>query len=107
MGRIKRNRLLAFLYIGGPQPAVLQEVNIPIWSNTDCRLKYGPAAPGGIVEHMLCAGQASRDSCSVSNFLQLIQQHQTLSLTPTKTSFQTRVKLRNVFIRGVTTSRFI
>lgn len=51
---------------GGPQPAVLQEVNIPIWSNTDCRLKYGPAAPGGIVEHMLCAGQASRDSCSVS-----------------------------------------
>lgn len=51
---------------GGPQPAVLQEVNIPIWSNNDCRLKYGPAAPGGIVEHMVCAGQASKDSCSVS-----------------------------------------
>ncbi|KAF5281452.1 hypothetical protein FQR65_LT14686 [Abscondita terminalis] len=48
----------------GPQPSVLQEVNIPIWSNTDCRRKYGPAAPGGIVEHMLCAGQANRDSCS-------------------------------------------
>ncbi|KAF2885626.1 hypothetical protein ILUMI_20568 [Ignelater luminosus] len=48
----------------GPQPAVLQEVSIPIWSNNDCRLKYGGAAPGGIVEHMLCAGQASRDSCS-------------------------------------------
>ncbi|XP_063928244.1 proclotting enzyme-like isoform X1 [Zophobas morio] len=48
----------------GPQPAVLQEVNIPIWSNRDCKLKYGPAAPGGIVEHMLCAGQAARDSCS-------------------------------------------
>lgn len=53
-------------YIGGPQPAVLQEVNIPIWSNSDCRQKYGHAAPGGIVEHMLCAGQANRDSCSVS-----------------------------------------
>ncbi|CAH0561955.1 unnamed protein product [Brassicogethes aeneus] len=48
----------------GPQPAVLQEVSIPIWSNSDCRQKYGHAAPGGIVEHMLCAGQASRDSCS-------------------------------------------
>ncbi|KAJ8918694.1 hypothetical protein NQ315_015014 [Exocentrus adspersus] len=48
----------------GPQPAILQEVNIPIWSNRDCKLKYGPAAPGGIVEHMLCAGQANRDSCS-------------------------------------------
>jgi hypothetical protein len=50
----------------GPQPSILQEVNIPIWSNRDCKLKYGPAAPGGIVEHMLCAGQAARDSCSVS-----------------------------------------
>ncbi|ENN81152.1 hypothetical protein YQE_02518, partial [Dendroctonus ponderosae] len=48
----------------GPQPAVLQEVNIPIWSNNDCRQKYGHAAPGGIVDHMLCAGQANRDSCS-------------------------------------------
>ncbi|XP_017786071.1 PREDICTED: proclotting enzyme-like [Nicrophorus vespilloides] len=48
----------------GPQPAVLQEVNIPIWTNSECRQKYGPAAPGGIVDHMICAGQASRDSCS-------------------------------------------
>ncbi|CAH1989251.1 unnamed protein product [Acanthoscelides obtectus] len=48
----------------GPQPAVLQEVNIPIWNNRDCKLKYGPAAPGGIVEHMICAGRANRDSCS-------------------------------------------
>ncbi|XP_030761082.1 proclotting enzyme-like [Sitophilus oryzae] len=48
----------------GPQPAVLQEVNIPIWSNRDCKQKYGAAAPGGIVEHMVCAGQANRDSCS-------------------------------------------
>ncbi|XP_073957733.1 CLIP and Tryp_SPc domain-containing lethal (2) k05911 [Choristoneura fumiferana] len=49
---------------GGTQPAELQEVSIPIWTNNDCRLKYGAAAPGGIVEHMLCAGKASMDSCS-------------------------------------------
>ncbi|CAH0766795.1 unnamed protein product [Diatraea saccharalis] len=48
----------------GPQPATLQEVTIPIWSNSDCRLKYGGAAPGGIVDHMLCAGRANMDSCS-------------------------------------------
>ncbi|XP_060537107.1 proclotting enzyme [Cylas formicarius] len=48
----------------GPQPSVLQEVNIPIWSNRDCKLKYGHAAPGGIVDHMICAGQANKDSCS-------------------------------------------
>ncbi|CAG4965019.1 unnamed protein product [Colias eurytheme] len=48
----------------GPQPSVLQEVSIPIWSNAECRLKYGSAAPGGIVEHMICAGKASMDSCS-------------------------------------------
>lgn len=51
---------------GGPQPSVLQEVSIPIWSNYECKLKYGTAAPGGIVDHMLCAGKASMDSCSVS-----------------------------------------
>lgn len=50
----------------GPQPPVLQEVNILIWDNPQCRAKYGHAAPGGIVEHMMCAGQAGKDSCSVS-----------------------------------------
>lgn len=49
---------------GGPQPAVLQKVSIPIWTNQECRSKYGNAAPGGIVEHFLCAGEAGRDSCS-------------------------------------------
>ncbi|CAG9117743.1 unnamed protein product [Plutella xylostella] len=48
----------------GPQPSILQEVSIPVWSNQECRLKYGGAAPGGIVDHMLCAGKASMDSCS-------------------------------------------
>ncbi|XP_023945692.1 chymotrypsin-like protease CTRL-1 isoform X2 [Bicyclus anynana] len=48
----------------GPQPSILQEVSIPIWTNNECRLKYGSAAPGGIVDHMICAGKASMDSCS-------------------------------------------
>lgn len=50
---------------GGIQPAVLQEVSIPVWSNSECKLKYGIAAPGGIVDSFLCAGQAAKDSCSV------------------------------------------
>lgn len=49
----------------GPQPAILQEVNLPIWTNPECSRKYGAAAPGGIIESMLCAGQAAKDSCSV------------------------------------------
>ncbi|XP_034933737.1 proclotting enzyme-like isoform X2 [Chelonus insularis] len=48
----------------GPQPAVLQEVAIPVWSNTECKQKYGAAAPGGIVDSFLCAGRATKDSCS-------------------------------------------
>ncbi|XP_015439741.1 PREDICTED: proclotting enzyme-like [Dufourea novaeangliae] len=48
----------------GPQPAVLQEVSIPIWSNNECKVKYGAAAPGGIVDSFLCAGKAAKDSCS-------------------------------------------
>ncbi|XP_058818953.1 transmembrane protease serine 9-like [Topomyia yanbarensis] len=48
----------------GPQPSVLQEVNLPIWSNGECSRKYGSAAPGGIIETMLCAGQSAKDSCS-------------------------------------------
>lgn len=48
----------------GPQPAILQKVTIPIWSNAECKVKYGGAAPGGIIESMLCAGQSQKDSCS-------------------------------------------
>ncbi|XKL64493.1 hypothetical protein PGB90_004579 [Kerria lacca] len=48
----------------GPTPGILQEVNIPIWTNSECKSKYGPAAPGGIVDSFLCAGKASKDSCS-------------------------------------------
>uniref|UniRef100_A0A8D8VB12 Phenoloxidase-activating factor 2 n=2 Tax=Cacopsylla melanoneura TaxID=428564 RepID=A0A8D8VB12_9HEMI len=48
----------------GPQPAVLQKVNIPVWTNSECKARYGPAAPGGIVDHMICAGRATKDSCT-------------------------------------------
>ncbi|XP_060861183.1 proclotting enzyme-like [Metopolophium dirhodum] len=48
----------------GPQPAVLQKVTVPVWTNQECKYKYGNAAPGGIVDHFLCAGKAARDSCS-------------------------------------------
>lgn len=58
--------------IGGPQPAVLQKVNVPVWTNQECKFKYGAAAPGGIVDHFLCAGKAARDSCSVSKIVDRI-----------------------------------
>lgn len=58
-----------FFLIGGPQPAVLQKVNVPVWTNQECKFKYGAAAPGGIVDHFLCAGKAAKDSCSVSKIV--------------------------------------
>jgi len=48
----------------GPQPDILQEITVKIWDNKECKDTYGPAAPGGIMDHMLCAGQAGKDSCS-------------------------------------------
>lgn len=42
----------------------MQKVSVPIWSNSQCRLKYGSAAPGGIADHMICAGSEAQDSCS-------------------------------------------
>lgn len=48
----------------GPQPNTLQEVTVKIWDNKVCKETYGPAAPGGIKSHMLCAGQKGKDSCS-------------------------------------------
>lgn len=57
--------LIHYIHLGGPQPAILQEVSVPVWSNSECKLKYGAAAPGGIVDSFLCAGRANKDSCSV------------------------------------------
>ena len=50
----------------GPQPNQLMEVTVKIWDNPTCKDTYGNAAPGGIMDHMLCAGQKGKDSCSVS-----------------------------------------
>lgn len=70
----------------GPQPDSLMEVTVRIWDNPTCKVQttelrmqihfdpvynslhcqdtYGNAAPGGIMDHMLCAGQKGKDSCS-------------------------------------------
>merc|ERR1712165_133536 len=34
-----------------------------VWDNAKCKNIYGSMAPGGITEHMLCAGQKGQDSC--------------------------------------------
>jgi len=48
----------------GPQPNTLQEMTVKIWNNAECKQTYGNAAPGGIMDHMLCAGKQGKDSCS-------------------------------------------
>lgn len=48
----------------GPQPDTLQEMTVKIWDNKECSDTYGNAAPGGIMDHMLCAGKQGKDSCS-------------------------------------------
>lgn len=44
-----------------PFPQRLQEVTVPVVSNTDCNAAYG-----GITSNMLCAGKEGKDSCQVS-----------------------------------------
>ena len=51
---------------GGSQPAVLQQVTVKIQTNEKCKKNYGNDAPGGIVDHFLCAANPGKDSCSVS-----------------------------------------
>ena len=41
-------------------------MTVKIWDNAECKKTYGNAAPGGIMDHMLCAGKQGKDSCSVS-----------------------------------------
>ena len=47
----------------GPRPPVLQEITFKVWDNAECKNVYGSMAPGGITEHMLCAGKKGQDSC--------------------------------------------
>ncbi|KAI9553933.1 hypothetical protein GHT06_019204 [Daphnia sinensis] len=49
---------------GGRQPESLQQVTVQIQSNAECKRNYGKDAPGGIVDHMICAAYPGRDSCS-------------------------------------------
>jgi len=49
---------------GGSQPSVLQQVTVRIQTNDECKKNYGNDAPGGIVDHFLCAANPGRDSCS-------------------------------------------
>ncbi|KAK7070281.1 Tryptase gamma [Halocaridina rubra] len=51
------------MYEGGPQTSSLFQVQLRVWSNDQCRTKYGGVAPGGIVSSYLCAGQDGKDSC--------------------------------------------
>ena len=44
-------------------------MTVKLWDNAECVKTYGNAAPGGIMDHMLCAGKQGKDSCSVSFFL--------------------------------------
>ena len=51
---------------GGSQPAKLMRVDVTVWTNDKCKSSYGSSAPGGITNHMLCAADYQKDSCSVS-----------------------------------------
>ncbi|XP_064092189.1 transmembrane protease serine 9-like [Macrobrachium nipponense] len=62
------------MYEGGPQPSTLFNVNLRVWSNDECRTKYGGAAPGGIVQSYLCAGQDGKDSCQGDSGGPLVKQ---------------------------------
>ena len=53
----------------GPRPSILQEITFKTWDNQRCSQTYGSNAPGGITDHMLCAGQKGQDSCMVSKLL--------------------------------------
>ena len=48
--------------------AVLREVDVRVWNNTECGRSYGSKAPGGIVDTMMCASkpEEGKDSCHVS-----------------------------------------
>ena len=47
-------------------------VDVKVWSNEDCKESYGRSAPGGITDHMLCAGGNDKGSCFVSSIFSII-----------------------------------
>ncbi len=58
--------------LGGGQPSVLQQVTVQIIANEVCKANYGSDAPGGIVDHMICAAYPGKDSCSVCDLIYMI-----------------------------------
>uniref|UniRef100_A0A0P5QYI9 Clip-domain serine protease n=1 Tax=Daphnia magna TaxID=35525 RepID=A0A0P5QYI9_9CRUS len=49
---------------GGPRAETLQKVSLQIKSQQDCRQNFGTRAPGGIVDHFICATAPRKDSCA-------------------------------------------
>ena len=68
----KLNINIDHIIAGGPQQGGLRVVQLKMWSNSECADTYGPAAPGGIVSHHMCAGGYQKDSCSVSPIIVLL-----------------------------------
>lgn len=52
---------------GGPRADVLQKVTLEIKSQDDCKRSFGSKAPGGIVDHFICAAAPRKDSCAVNS----------------------------------------
>lgn len=51
------------LYDGGSGSDVLKKVTLTIKSQEDCQKNFGSKAPGGIVDHYVCASAPGKDSC--------------------------------------------
>ncbi|XP_046452577.1 chymotrypsin-1-like [Daphnia pulex] len=49
---------------GGPRAETLQKVTLQIKSQEDCQKNFGSRAPGGIVDHFICATAPRKDSCA-------------------------------------------
>ena len=61
------NQNLINLIIGGPRAENLQKVSLTIKNQAECQKNFGAKAPGGIVDHMICAAAPGRDSCAVKH----------------------------------------
>ena len=62
-----------FLWVYAPRPdssyrpQILQKAYLQIRGLDDCRKNFGTKAPGGIVDHFICAYAPGKDACSVRN----------------------------------------
>jgi secreted trypsin-like serine protease len=51
------------VHLGGQPVGNLRHVNMDVITNDLCAAKYVGSAPGGITQHMMCAGSPGRDAC--------------------------------------------